>query len=83
MTAAGVLMGSGKADVGNPLFKTANTALGNIKSAINATYRTGGTEHMPDLFIECEHGLNRRYDLSAGTFSPVTHSIPHPQCLIR
>lgn len=41
-------MGSGKADVGNPLFKTANTALGNIKSAINATYRTGRTEHMPD-----------------------------------
>jgi ribosomal protein L37AE/L43A len=57
--------GSGPAAVRNPAFKWVNTALGNIKSAINGTYRAINTKHVPRYLAEFEYRFNRRYDLAS------------------
>ncbi|MDX5929808.1 IS1595 family transposase [Acidiphilium acidophilum] len=59
------LTGSGPAAVRNPAFKWVNTALGNIKSAINGTYRAISTKHVPRYLAEFEYRFNRRYDLAS------------------
>ena len=43
----------------------ANTALGNIKTAITATYRAIRQKHIPRYLAEFAYRFNRRYDLAA------------------
>ena len=57
--------GSGPKAARTPAFKWVNTALGNIKSAITATYRAVNTKHVPRYLAEFEYRFNRRYDLAA------------------
>ena len=59
------LTGGGPEVVRNPAFKWVNTALGNIKSAINGTYRAISTKHVPRYLVEFEYRFNRRYDLAS------------------
>ena len=47
------------------MFKWANTALGNIKSAIAGTSRAINGKHVPRYLAEFEFRFNRRYDLAA------------------
>ena len=42
-----------------------NTVLGNIKSAITATFRAVHKKHAPRRLAEFEYRFNRRYDLAA------------------
>lgn len=60
--------GSGPRSAGrnvcNPAFKWVNTVLGNIKSAIIATYRIAA-KHAARRLAEFEYRFNRRYDLAA------------------
>ncbi|WP_029314479.1 IS1595 family transposase [Acidiphilium angustum] len=58
-----ILTGSGPASVRNPTFKWVNAALGNIKSAINGTYRAISTKHVPRYLAEFKYCFNLRYDL--------------------
>ncbi len=60
-----ICTGSGAASVRNPAFKWVNTALGNIKSAINGTYRAISSKHVPRYLAEFEYRFNRRYDLAS------------------
>jgi ISXO2-like transposase domain len=48
-----------------PAFKWANTALGNIKSALAGTYRAINGKHVPRYLAEFEYRFSRRYDLAA------------------
>ena len=48
-----------------PAFKRVNTALGNIKAAITATYRSIHSKHVSRYLAEFEYRFNRRYDLAA------------------
>ena len=57
--------GSGRKAVLTPAFKWVNTALGNIKSAITATYRAIRDKHIPRYLAEFAYRFNRRYDLAA------------------
>ena len=57
--------GSGRKAVLTPAFKWVNTALGNIKTAITATYRAIRQKHVPRYLAEFEYRFNRRYDLAA------------------
>jgi ISXO2-like transposase domain len=60
-----VKTGSGPKSAPTPAFKWANTALGNIKSAIAGTYRAINGKHVPRYLAEFEYRFNRRYDLAA------------------
>lgn len=57
--------GSGPASVRVPAFKWVNTALGNIKTSLTATYRAISSKHVPRYLAEFEYRFNRRYDLAA------------------
>ena len=57
--------GSGRTAVRTPAFKWVNTALGNIKTAITATYRAIRQKHIPRYLAEFAYRFNRRYDLAA------------------
>ena len=46
-------------------FTWVNTALGNIKTAITATYRAIRQKHVPRYLAEFAYRFNRRYDLAA------------------
>ena len=77
--------GSGRTAVRTPAFKWVNTALGNIKTAITATYRAIRQKHIPRYLAEFAYRFNRRYDLaammpvSAGPPSEPRHAQPPPQ----
>src|SRR5512144_163509 len=60
-----VKTGSGPKAARTPVFKWANTALGNIKAAITGTYRAVNSKHVPRYLAEFEYRFNRRYDLAA------------------
>jgi transposase-like protein len=60
-----VISGPGRKSAQNPLFKWANTALGNIKSALDGTFRKVSEKHAPRSLAEFEYRFNRRYDLAA------------------
>lgn len=60
-----VPMGSGRKAARHPAFKALNTVLGNIKSAIPATFRSVNKKHAPRRLAEFEYRFNRRYDLPA------------------
>jgi hypothetical protein len=57
--------GSGAAAARTAAFKWVNTPLGNIKAAINGTYRAIHAKHVPRYLAEFEYSFNRRYDLAA------------------
>src|SRR5271165_844559 len=57
--------GGGPAAARKPAFKWVNTALGNIKASIAATYRAINSKHVPRYLAEFEYRFNRRYDLAA------------------
>jgi transposase-like protein len=56
--------GGGKA-ARHPAFKWVNTTLGNIKSAIVATYRAVRKKHLVRTLAEFEWRFNHRFDLAA------------------
>ena len=58
-----VKTGSGAKAAKNPQFKWVNTALGNIKAAMVATYRAVRAKHVPRYLAEFEYRFNRRYRL--------------------
>ena len=60
-----IVTGSGRKAARHPAFKAVNTVLGNIKSAIAATFRSGSRKHAPRRLAEFEYRFNRRYDLPA------------------
>jgi ribosomal protein L37AE/L43A len=60
-----VISGPGRKSAQNPLFKWVNTTLGNIKSALDGTYRKVSEKHAPRSLAEFEYRYNRRYDLAA------------------
>ena len=60
-----IITGSGRKAARHPAFKAVNTVLGNIKSAIAATFRSGSKKHAPRRLAEFEYRFNRRYDLPA------------------
>ena len=60
-----IITGSGRNAALNPAFRWVNTTLGNIKSAINGTYRAIRDKHVPRYLAEFEYRFNRRYDLAA------------------
>ena len=60
-----IVTGSGRKAARHPAFKVINTVLGNIKSAIAATFRSGSKKHVPRRLAEFEYRFNRRYDLPA------------------
>ena len=47
--------GSGRKAARHPTFKAVNTVLGNIKSGIGATFRSGSKKHAPRRPTELEH----------------------------
>ena len=57
--------GSGRRAARHPAFKWANTMLGNIKSAIVATYRAIHKKHLVRTLAEFEWRFNHRFDLAA------------------
>jgi hypothetical protein len=52
---AGCVTGSGREAARHPAFKAFNTVLGNIKSAVGATFRSGSKKHAPRRAAELEH----------------------------
>lgn len=60
-----IVTGSGRKAARHPSFKAINTALGNIKTAIVATFRAGAQKHAPRRLAEFAYRFNRRYDLPA------------------
>ena len=60
-----IITGSGRKAARHPAFKAVNTVLGNIKSAIIATFRSVSRKHAPRRLAEFEYRFNRRYDLPA------------------
>jgi len=58
-----IVTGSGPQAAKTPAFKWVNTALGNIKAALVATYRAVREKHAPRYLAEFEYRFNRRYDL--------------------
>jgi transposase-like protein len=57
--------GGGRKAVLHPAFLWANTMLGNIKSAIVATYRAVRKKHLVRTLAEFEWRFNHRFDLAA------------------
>jgi hypothetical protein len=57
--------GSGRKAARHPAFRAVNTVLGNIKSSIAATFRSGSRKHAARRLAEFEYRFNRRYDLPA------------------
>ena len=60
-----IVSGPGRKAAQNPLFKWVNTTLGNIKSALDGTFRKVSEKHAPRSLAEFEYRYNRRYDLAA------------------
>jgi len=60
-----IITGSGRKAARHPAFRAVNTVLGNIKCAIDATFRSGSKKHAPRRLAEFEYRFNRRYDLAA------------------
>lgn len=58
-----IVTGSGRKAARHPSFKAINTVLGNIKTAIVATFRAGAQKHAPRRLAEFAYRFNRRYDL--------------------
>ena len=58
-----IVTGSGPKAAKTPAFKWVNTALGNIKTALVATYRAVREKHAARYLAEFEYRFNRRYDL--------------------
>ena len=56
--------GSGRRAAGHPAFRWVNTMLGNIKSAILATYRAVRKKHLVRTLAEFEWRFNHRFDLA-------------------
>ena len=65
--------GSGRRAARHPAFKWANTMLGNIKSAILATYRAVRKKHLVRTLAEFEWRFNHRFDL-AGMIPALGHA---------
>lgn len=59
------ICGSGKKSVKNAAFLWVNTLLGNLKTAINGTYHSIGSQYISRYLAEFEYRINRRYDLKA------------------
>jgi len=70
--------GSGRKAVLTPAFKWVNTALGNIQTAITATYRAIRQQHVPRYLTEFEYRFNRRYDLARHDAPPRLGRPPNP-----
>ena len=70
--------GSGPHAARTPAFKWVNTALGNIKSALNGTYRSVSGKHVPRYLAEFEYRFNRRFDLKAIIPRLTWASVPTP-----
>lgn len=60
-----IVTGSGSKAARHPSFRAINTALGNIKTAITATFHAGALKHAPRRLAEFAWRFNRRYDLPA------------------
>lgn len=60
-----IVTGSGRKAARHPAFNAVNTVLGNIKTAIVATFRAGASKHAPRRLAEFAYRFNRRYDLPA------------------
>jgi hypothetical protein len=60
-----IVTGSGRKAARHPAFRAVNTVLGNIKSSIAATFRSGSRKHAARRLAEFEYRFNRRYDLPA------------------
>jgi len=58
-----IVTGSGPKAAKTPTFKWVNTALGNVKAALVATYRAVREQHAARYLAEFEYRFNRRYDL--------------------
>jgi transposase-like protein len=56
--------GGGRRAARHPAFKWVNTMLGNIKTAIVATYRAVRKKHMARTLAEFEWRFNNRFDLA-------------------
>ena len=88
LTAAGcshevIVSGPGRKSAQNPLFKWVNTALANIKTSLDGTYRKVSPQHAPRSLAEFEYRYNRRYDLAAmmprlGWAAARTVPMPYP-----
>src|SRR5947207_4439278 len=50
-----IVTGSGRKAARHPAFKVVNTVLGNIKSAIAATFRSASKKHVPRRLAEFEY----------------------------
>ena len=59
-----IATGSGRKAARHPAFKWVNTMLGNIKSAIVATYRAVHKKHIVRTLAEFEWRFNNRFDLA-------------------
>lgn len=60
-----LVTGGGRRAARHPAFKWVNTMLGNIKTAIAATYRTVRKKHLVRTLAEFEWRFNHRVDLAA------------------
>jgi len=60
-----LLTGGGRRAALHPAFRWVNTMLGNIKSAILATYRAVRKKHLVRTLAEFEWRFNHRFDLAA------------------
>ena len=56
--------GSGRRAARHPAFRWVNTTIGNIKSAILATYRAVRKKHLIRMLAEFERRFNHRFDLA-------------------
>lgn len=59
-----IVSGGGRKAAENPTFRWVNTALGNIKSAIDGTYRHISPKHVARYLAEFQYRFNRRNDLA-------------------
>jgi ISXO2-like transposase domain/Transposase zinc-ribbon domain len=81
-----IVTGSGRKAARHPAFKALNTVLGNIKSAITATFRSVNKKHAPRRLAAFEYRFNRRYGLPA--MIPrlgwvAVRTPPMPYCLLK
>lgn len=60
-----ILAGSGRRAAQHPSFRWINTVLGNIKTAITATYKAVRKKHLVRMLAEFEWRFNHRADLAA------------------
>jgi hypothetical protein len=69
-----------------PYFQWVNTILGNVKSAITGTYRSGRKEYTERYLAEFQYRINRRFDLRSLLVSLIHtafHTAPLPGTLLR